>query len=82
VTQFVPRIPALAAALAAAFALATVGPAPAQRYLYSTPPDSAHPRVVYADSSVSVNDRCIVRMIRLSRTMRPVYVNQEPIGFC
>lgn len=78
----VSRKLALAAAVVATAGLLVTGPAPAQRFLYSTPPDSAHPHVVYADSSVSVNDRCIVRMIKLSRSMRPVYVNQRPIGFC
>ena len=52
-----------------------------QRYVY-TAGDSLHPRVQYADSSISVNDRCAVRMTKLSRSMRPVYVNGQPIGFC
>jgi len=53
-----------------------------QQYPYSTPPDSLHPRVQYKDGSISLNDRCAVRMTRLSRSMRPVYVNGQPIGFC
>jgi hypothetical protein len=53
-----------------------------QKFVYSTPPDSLHPRVQYADGSISLNDRCAVRMIKLSRSMRPIYVNGQPIGFC
>ena len=57
-------------------------PASPQQYLYSSPPDSLHPRVQYRDGSISLNDRCAVRMTKLSRSMRPVYVNGQPIGFC
>jgi hypothetical protein len=42
----------------------------------------AFPHVRYADGQVSINDRCIVRKLKLSRMMRPVYVNGLPIGFC
>jgi hypothetical protein len=41
-----------------------------------------YPHVRYADGQVSVNNRCIVRKLKLSRMMRPVYVNGRPIGFC
>ncbi len=44
--------------------------------------DPEHPRIKYADSLVSVNDRCIVRMNSLNPKMRPMYVNRLPIGFC
>jgi len=44
--------------------------------------DPEHPRVQYADSLVSLNDRCIVRQNKLSTTIPPVYVNGMPIGFC
>jgi YHS domain-containing protein len=52
----------------------------AQRYV---PGESREfPRVKYADSLVSVNDRCIVKKTRLNPAIRPVYVNWRPIGFC
>jgi hypothetical protein len=44
--------------------------------------DTAHPLVRYADSTVSVNDRCIVRQTKLGHRVPPVYVNGLPIGFC
>ena len=44
--------------------------------------DPEHPRVQYADSLISLNDRCIVRQNKLSTTIPPVYVNGMPIGFC
>lgn len=52
----------------------------AQRYVPTADPQ--HPRVKYADSLVSLNDRCIVRMSKLNVRMRPVYVSRQPIGFC
>jgi hypothetical protein len=55
-------------------------PAFAQRYLAG--PDTLHPRIRYADSLDSVNDRCIISKSKLSRRIRPVYVNKKPIGFC
>jgi len=42
----------------------------------------AFPHVRYADGQVSINNRCIVRQIKLSAMMRPIYVNGRPIGFC
>ncbi len=44
--------------------------------------DAEHPRVQYADSLVSLNDRCIVRQNKLNTRIPPVYVNGKPIGFC
>ena len=44
--------------------------------------DPEHPRIQYADSLVSLNDRCIVRQNKLSTSIPPVYVNGMPIGFC
>ena len=54
--------------------------ADAQRYLPM--PDQEHPRLKYADSLESLNDRCIVRKAKLNLKMRPVYVNGQPVGFC
>jgi hypothetical protein len=60
--------------------LGWVAAASAQRYVAQ--PDSAHPRLKYADSLVSLNDRCAVAKNKLNRNVRPVYVNGQPVGFC
>ena len=60
--------------------LVLVGTAAAQHYVPGT--DAAHPRVQYADSLVSLNDRCIVRQNKLNLELPPIYVNGAPIGFC
>lgn len=52
----------------------------AQRYVPTANPDL--PRIRYADSLLSLNDRCIVRMSKLNLRVRPVYLSQAPIGFC
>ncbi|HZM17524.1 MAG TPA: hypothetical protein VFE28_16130 [Candidatus Krumholzibacteria bacterium] len=44
--------------------------------------DADHPRVKYADSLVSLNDRCAVRLNKLNPKIPAVYVNAQPIGFC
>ena len=44
--------------------------------------DSTFPRIRYADSLVSVNDRCLVTQRKLNTKMPPVYVNGVPMGFC
>ncbi|HEX7878419.1 MAG TPA: hypothetical protein VF720_03365 [Candidatus Eisenbacteria bacterium] len=78
---------ALALAVGIAFVglplLGVVGPSDVRsaEYVYETA-DSLHPHIRYDDGSVSVNDRCAVRMTKLSRSMRPIYVNGKPIGFC
>ena len=71
----------LATAMLATLAALPAGrPARAQRYV---PGESREfPRVKYADSLVSVNDRCIVKKTKLNPAVRPVYVNWRPIGFC
>ena len=55
-------------------------PAHAQRYVPGEFRD--FPKVKYADSLESVNDRCIVSGAKLNPEIRPVYVNWRPIGFC
>lgn len=40
------------------------------------------PKVLYADTLISANDRCIVARSRLNPRVRPVYVNGTPLGFC
>ena len=66
----------LLALLAASLACA----ASAQRYVETPVPD--FPRLKYADSLVSANDRCIVSQAKLNPKMAPLYVNGRPIGFC
>ena len=44
--------------------------------------DSNFPRLKYADSLVTLNDRCIVAKQKLNPKIRPVYVSGQPIGFC
>jgi len=51
-----------------------------QRYVEGDDPE--FPRVVQPDSLVTLNDRCIVRKKKLETSIRPVYVNLHPIGFC
>ena len=58
----------------------TAMPAAAQRYLATS--DSLHPRLRYADSLDSRNDRCLVAQNKLNPRVRPVYVNGLPMGFC
>jgi YHS domain-containing protein len=52
----------------------------AQRYVPGAEP--AFPRIRYADSLDSRNDRCIVAGNRLNTKIRPTYVNGLPIGYC
>ena len=40
------------------------------------------PRIQFGDGQVSLNDRCMVRQIKLNLRMPPVYVNGRPVGFC
>jgi len=47
-----------------------------------TTADPVHPKLKYADSLVSLNDRCMVRKNKLNPRVRPVYVNRQPVGFC
>jgi hypothetical protein len=54
--------------------------ASAQRYVEAN--DPAFPRLKYADSLLSANDRCIVSQAKLNPKMAPLYVNGVPIGFC
>lgn len=44
--------------------------------------DPEFPRVMYADSLVSPNNRCMVRGDKLEPSIAPIYVNGVPMGFC
>jgi hypothetical protein len=69
------------AAFLVALALSTAAaPSAGQRYVATA--DSAHPRIKYADSLVSANERCMVAQRKLNLRVRPVYVNGVPMGFC
>jgi hypothetical protein len=52
----------------------------AQHYVATA--DSTRPRLKFADSLVSVNDRCVVTHNKLNAQIPPVYVNGRPVGFC
>ena len=67
--------------VAIVLACALAGGARSQRYVFETA-DPAFPRLKYADSLVSANDRCIVSQAKLNPRMAPLYVNGVPIGFC
>ena len=71
---------ALAGLLLATAALLSPTPGTAQRYVATA--DTAHPRIKYADSLTSANERCMVAQQKLNVRVRPVYVNGVPMGFC
>lgn len=76
-----PRRVFHAVAAVAALAMFLVpGALRAQRYVPTD--DPAHPLLKYADSLLSLNDRCIVAGNKLNAKIRPVYVSARPIGFC
>lgn len=68
--------------LAAVFLAAALSGRPGSAQVYVPTADLAHPKIRYADSLLSLNDRCPVRTGKLSTTYKPVYVNGQPIGFC
>ena len=76
-----PSWAACAAVLATVLGIALSGP-PTSAQVYVPTKDLQHPKVRYADSLLSMNDRCPVRTGKLSTTYKPVYVNHRPIGFC
>ncbi|HEU4723772.1 MAG TPA: hypothetical protein VFU59_00600 [Candidatus Eisenbacteria bacterium] len=72
---------AIGALLLASAALSLAAtPSAAQHYVAAA--DTAFPRIKYPDSLVSANERCMVALQKLSRRVRPVYVNGVPMGFC
>lgn len=74
------RIAAGCGALLMAFAFASSGSAHAQILLPVS--DPAFHKLKYADSLSSVNDRCVITHNRLNPVIHPLYVNEEPVGFC
>jgi YHS domain-containing protein len=75
-----PLLALAALALLVALAALTGRSAHAQRYVPGEYRD--FPKVKYADSLESMNDRCLVKQKKLSLTVRPIYVNWRPLGFC
>jgi hypothetical protein len=71
---------AVGAALFVGLVVLAAGPARAQTFVPGE--DRDHPRILYSDSLLSLNDRCIVRQGRLNPGFKPVYVNGRPVGFC
>jgi len=71
----------LAAALFVACAVAlAAAPAHAQRYVATA--DTSRPKLRFADSLTSANDRCVVTHNKLNPQIHPLYVNGQPVGFC
>ena len=74
------RILAVLAVVLALVALPSGPPARAQRYVRAE--HREFPKIKYADSLESLNDRCLVKKNKLNLKVRPVYLNWRPIGFC
>jgi len=68
-------------ALASAFVFSLL-PAPSVAQRFVAGEEEEFPIVQYPDSLYSLNDRCIVRLRKLSLRMPAAYVNGLPIGFC
>ena len=77
------------AALALALATLLGGPQPVSAqdlrvglpaYVLSDPPSSQ--RVMFPDSSISINTICPVRKAKVDPNRDPVYVNGRPVAFC
>lgn len=74
-----------AARIFTAAALVALGPGSAIHEFaqeYVPQKNEALPKIKYADSQISVNDRCPVRHGKLNPKVDPVYVNSQPVGFC
>ncbi|MEO6462810.1 MAG: hypothetical protein ABIP29_07020 [Candidatus Eisenbacteria bacterium] len=76
------RFVAAAAMLGLALAAAALAPREGSAQRMVPTGDKAHYRIKYADSLVSINDRCAVKGTSLATDIRPVYVNKQPVGFC
>jgi hypothetical protein len=72
------RVVVALAAFGASLSLAQV--AGAQRFVPTA--DPKYPRIQFADSMITPNDRCMVSKSPLNIKVRPVYVNGVPMGFC
>ncbi len=63
-------------------AATSLAPAPGAAQRFVAAADSLYPRIKYADSLVSANERCMVAQQKLNLRVRPIYVNGVPMGFC
>lgn len=68
------------ATVAVLYAAPPVGQPKAPTYV--TTADPQHPKALFDDSLVSLNDRCPVRLNTLSLAYVPVWVNGQPVAFC
>ena len=57
-------------------------PMPALGVAHFENPAEEKPRIRWGDDPLSLNDRCIVRKVKLNLRMPPIFVNGKPIGFC
>ena len=62
--------------------LATLAATGADAQVYVPQTDLNFPKIRYADSLVSLNDRCMVRQAKMGLSHAPVYVSGQPVGFC
>lgn len=74
--------PAGAGALLLTIAMLGIAALSARGQVYVRGTDPKFPRVLEPDSLTTLNDRCMVRQLRLTPSIRPVYVNFHPVGFC
>jgi len=73
-----------------AFAPPAFAVAPAKGPAKAPAPPPARAQQFYApvyakeryDSLLSLNDRCPVKRGKLNSSIRPTYVNRQPVGFC
>ena len=83
----------LGRAVAVLMALTALGAAPASKSTKQGAAPGGKPQLApmpkippYAkaqyDSVMSVNNQCPVRHGHLNPTIRPMYVNRQPVGFC
>ena len=79
----------LAAAGALALLASCAGPAPRSTVLEPelglaelADPAAERPRLRLSNGQVTLNDRCMVRELKLNPRIPPVFVNGFPVGFC
>ena len=62
--------------------MAALAASSARAQVYVPQTDLQFPKIRFADSLVSMNDRCMVRHAKLGLSHQPVYVSRQPVGFC
>ena len=81
-TSFAIRRTGILHAAATAFVALSFGALAALAQPMLPVPGPAFPRLTFADSLTSVNDRCVITHNRLNAAIHPLYVNGKPVGFC